>query len=120
MIIPNTSYKGNSQLKKHEVEQEYTKEEIEEFIKCANDITYFAQNYVKIVHPDRGLIPFDLYPFQEKMLEHLNENRNSILLASRQVGKCFFQENQIIIKNKVTQEVYEISIGDFFKMCSHS
>lgn len=116
----NVSYNGNNQLKKHEVASDYTQDEIIEFIKCSKDINYFAENYVKITHPDKGLIPLELYPFQKKMLNNLNDNRFNILLASRQCGKCFFYENQIVIRNKLTKETYEISIGDFFKMFRHT
>jgi hypothetical protein len=52
-----------------------------------NDPAYFARNYLKVVHLDKGLVNFDLYPYQEKMFNHFRENRFSIVLACRQSGK---------------------------------
>lgn len=52
-----------------------------------NDPAYFARTYVKVINLDRGLVPFDLYPYQEKMFDHFNNSRFSIVLACRQSGK---------------------------------
>lgn len=48
---------------------------------------YFAKKYCKIIHVDHGLVPFELYDYQEKMFEHFDSNRFSIVLACRQSGK---------------------------------
>jgi hypothetical protein len=52
-----------------------------------NDPAYFAKTYVKIISLDKGLVNFNLYPYQEKMFHHFNDNRFSIVLACRQSGK---------------------------------
>jgi hypothetical protein len=52
-----------------------------------DDPVYFAENYVKVISLDKGLVPFHLYPYQENMFEHFNTNRFSIVLACRQSGK---------------------------------
>jgi len=83
----NTSYLGNANVKRDGVEQEWTREEINEYAKCLKDPVYFARNYIKVISLDNGLVPFDLYPYQEKMFNHFNENRFSIVLACRQSGK---------------------------------
>lgn len=58
----------------------------EEYKKCLLDPMYFMKKYVKIQHQTRGIIPFELYPFQEKTLqEFINHDRN-IVLKSRQMG----------------------------------
>ena len=80
-------YNGNPLVKRDGVEQSFTKEELEEYIRCMNDPAYFARKYVKVISLDRGLVPFDLYPYQERMFSHFNENRFSIVLACRQSGK---------------------------------
>jgi len=51
------------------------------------DPAYFAKNYAKIISLDKGLVPFELYPYQEKMFDSFNDNRFSIVLACRQSGK---------------------------------
>jgi hypothetical protein len=52
-----------------------------------NDPSYFANKYIKIINLDDGLVPFELYPYQEDMFNHFNDNRFSIVLACRQSGK---------------------------------
>jgi len=61
-----------------------------EYIKCASDPAHFMKKYVKIQHPQRGTIPFYLYPFQEATLKLLQrnqtDNKYSIINKSRQLG----------------------------------
>ena len=78
---------GNPNVKRDGVQQEYTKKELQEYAKCMKDPSYFAKNYCKIIHLDRGLVNFELYPYQQKMFNHFMENRFSIVLACRQSGK---------------------------------
>ena len=58
----------------------------EEYKKCLLDPIYFMKKYVKIQHPIRGTINFDLYPFQEETLQSLINNDFNIILKSRQMG----------------------------------
>lgn len=80
-------YLGNDRLKRVGVELSYTEEQIKELIKCSEDPVYFIKNYVKIVNVDRGLIPFEMWPFQEDMVRTFHENRFCIAKMPRQVGK---------------------------------
>ena len=80
-------YLGNPNLKKANVAVEFTEEQIQEFIHCKNNPVYFAKNYVKIVSLDEGLVPFDMYPFQERMIERFHDNRFNICKMPRQTGK---------------------------------
>jgi hypothetical protein len=80
-------YLGNPNVKRDGVEQEWSVDEIREYKKCMEDPVYFAEKYVKVVSLDKGLVPFELYPYQKKMFQHFNENRFSIVLACRQSGK---------------------------------
>jgi hypothetical protein len=81
------AYLSNPNLKKANVSVEFTEEQIQEFITCKNDPVYFAKNYVKIVSLDEGLVPFDMYPFQERMIERFHDNRFNICKMPRQTGK---------------------------------
>jgi len=81
------SYLGNNLLKGLGVSHKFTKKEIEEYIKCANDPIHFLESYVKIVHVDEGLVNFKMYDYQKKLVEAINENRNVIVKTGRQVGK---------------------------------
>ena len=80
-------YLGNINVKADGVQQEWTEHEVREYAKCMKDPAYFARNYVKIISLDKGLVNFNLYPYQEKMFDHFNGNRFSIVLACRQSGK---------------------------------
>ena len=80
-------YLGNPLLKKANTPIEFTEEQIIEFLKCKEDPVYFAKNYIKIVSLDHGLVPFDMYPFQEKLIQNFHENRFNICKMPRQTGK---------------------------------
>jgi len=83
----DNSYLGNNLLKGLNVPHKFTKKEVAEYIKCKDDVVYFLENYVNVVHVDRGLIPFKMYKFQRKLIEAITENRNVIVKSGRQVGK---------------------------------
>src|SRR6056300_644348 len=87
MINEKESYLGNISVKRDGVVQEWTKEQIIEYQKCMQSPAYFARTYCKIISLDKGLVPFELYPYQENMFGHFNEYRFSIVLACRQSGK---------------------------------
>ena len=81
------NYLGNPNLKKANVAQEWTKEEVEEYTKCMKDPLYFIQTYIKIISLDEGLIPFKLYDFQKEMVGTFHNNRFTICKLPRQSGK---------------------------------
>ena len=95
-VQTNDSYLGNPNVKRDGVEHNFTEKELQEYIKCMNDPAYFAHTYLKVVHLDKGLVNFDLYPYQEKMFDHFNENRFSIVLACRQSGKSISSVGYIL------------------------
>jgi hypothetical protein len=80
-------YLGNPNLKKANTPHEFTEEQVIEFIRCKNDPVYFARNYIKIVSLDYGLVNFDMYPFQEKLIQNFHDNRFNICKMPRQTGK---------------------------------
>lgn len=110
------TYLGNINLKRSNVTVEYTAHEIQEFIKCSRDPIYFAENYVQIVHVDRGLIPFVPYDYQKDIIDLSIKERFVICKMPRQVGKTttvvgiilwhiLFMENYSIavLANKLSQ-----------------
>ena len=80
-------YLGNPNLKKANVSQEFSQEQILEFYACRNDPIYFAEKYVKIVSLDEGLTPFKPYHFQKKLIKNFHDNRFNICKIPRQTGK---------------------------------
>ena len=83
----NQSYLGNPNVKRDGVLQQWTPELLREYKKCMEDPIYFARNYVKVIALDKGLVKFDLYPYQEQMFNHFQEHRFNVILACRQSGK---------------------------------
>ena len=85
--MADATYLGNPNLKRANVQQSWTKKQLQEYAKCMEDPLYFIQNYVKIVSLDEGLIPFKMYPFQKEMVGTFHNNRFTICKLPRQSGK---------------------------------
>ena len=81
------TYLGNPNLKRANVQQEWTEEQVKEYARCMQDPLYFIQTYVQIVSLDEGLIPFKMYPFQKEMVGTFHKNRFTICKLPRQSGK---------------------------------
>lgn len=80
-------YLGNNLLKRIGQEQNWTPEQMTEMAKCMMDPIYFAENYIKIVHVDRGLIPLKMYDYQKEIALNIFNNRRVAVLTARQAGK---------------------------------
>lgn len=91
-----STYRQNVLLKKEGVKIQFEDWQVEEYIKCANDPIYFIQNYVKIVHVDRGVVPFEMWDFQRDMVDTFHNNRFSIVRCPRQVGKTVSSVSYIL------------------------
>ena len=87
MAASNDVYLGNPNLKKAGTPIQFTKKQIDEWIKCKNDPIYFAMNYIQIISLDEGLVPFKMYDFQKDILRDFHENRFNIAKLPRQTGK---------------------------------
>ena len=83
----NDVYLGNPNLKKAGTPIQFSKKQIDEWIKCKNDPIYFATNYIKIISLDEGLVPFSMYDFQKEILNDFHNNRFNIAKLPRQTGK---------------------------------
>jgi hypothetical protein len=80
-------YNGNVNLKRKGIDIEFTQDMVGEFIKCAQNPTYFSEKYIQIVHVDRGLIPIKLYDYQKEIVDKITNNRRVAVVTSRQAGK---------------------------------
>ena len=80
-------YLGNPNLKSVGLPVEWTEESIKEYQKCMEDPRHFIEKYVKVVHVDKGLIEFDMYPYQKKMIDSFVNDRFVICKMPRQSGK---------------------------------
>ncbi len=80
-------YLNNPNLKKANVNVPFTKEQVEEYVKCSKDPVYFIETHVRIINIDEGLIPFKPYDYQKKMISCFKDSRFSICKLPRQSGK---------------------------------
>jgi hypothetical protein len=80
-------YLGNPNLKEAGVKIDFTEEQIREYVRCSQDPIYFIKKYVKVVSLDKGLVPFELYDYQEDMINKMHNNRYLIAKLPRQSGK---------------------------------
>ena len=87
-----------------------------ELEKCANDIHYFMDNYVKIKTP-KGVDYPDLRYYQLEFLNCIiqDENESIVGLLPRQSGKCAEKNTNITIRNKKTGIIETITMEEFHK-----
>lgn len=88
-------YNGNPLLKKTNQSIEWTQEMVSEWVKCSNDPVYFIEKYMKIINVDKGLISFELYPYQREMICAFQEHRFNIITTARQAGKALPLDTKI-------------------------
>lgn len=88
---------------------------IKQIAKAKRDICWWAENFFRIVSLDQGLINIKLYDRQRDLLNHIVNNDKSIVLASRQVGKCSYSGESVKLRNKTTGEIVEMTIGELYE-----
>lgn len=113
-------HKNNENIKAYGVTIPYTQEQLDEIEKCATDIIYFVENYVKIVTLDNGIQLFDLHDYQREWIKTCNENRFVMGKWSRQSGKCISPHATIRVRNKETGEEMTIEAEEFFNKVESS
>jgi hypothetical protein len=111
----SSGYLGNTNLKRIAEQIEFAPENLQEYVKCMKDPIYFAKQYIKIVHVDRGFIPLDMYDYQKEIVEKIINNRRLAVLTARQSGKCVCINTPIKLRNKKTGEMVETTIGEFYE-----
>jgi hypothetical protein len=111
--LGSSHYMGNENLPRKGATFTWTEEMLAEVRSCADSILRFAQEHFYITVLDQGKEKIKLFEFQQKILQMLKDNRFSVILASRQMGKstvvaiyalwtACFQDNKkiVIIANK--------------------
>lgn len=83
----NQGYRNNPKLKPPGIQLNYTEEQLKEYVKCSNDPVYFCKKYVKVKTLDKGVMPFELYDYQQKFVNAIHNNRFTISKWPRQSGK---------------------------------
>ena len=86
-LLDRIQFKNNANLRPLKADIPYTLEQALEIEKCKNDPIYFIKNYIKVVHPDRGMVLMGLYDYQERMVRAYHDNKRVLFLTARQQGK---------------------------------
>jgi hypothetical protein len=102
-------YLGNPRLKKANVKVEYTEEQIKELARCSKDILYFCNKYMKIVNVDEGLMNFETYDFQDKIIKSVQGNRFTICKMPRQSGKTTVM-TALILHFALFNEAFNVAV----------
>lgn len=92
---------ANPYIKRANATDEFEPWQLLELEKCANDPIYFIKNYVKIQHPTQGTVLFDLFDYQEEFIYAIHNNKDTLALMSRQLGKT------------TTAAIYILWLGSF-------
>ena len=120
-IKKSTGYNGNPNLTKSGTRHEWTPDILRELNRCREDPVYFARKYFKIINVDDGLVPLDLYEFQEDAIKlYAAGNRKIILNTSRQIGKCVSLNTILKLRKSSTGEEYDISCREFMRLILES
>lgn len=98
----------------------YTLAQQQEVLKCMNDPLYFIRTYVRIQHPMKGAVPFVPFDYQIKLIDAFANNRFSVALCGRQLGKTttaaafllwkaiFFPDSTILVVGNILAAAQEI------------
>lgn len=105
-------FDNKSGIRKANIKFASTQKEINEFTKCKMDIHYFANNYCQIKREDGTIGPMKLRDYQKDIID-LFQNKRSILMASRQTGKCnTFSIKVLAMNSDGVEEI--ISVGQLY------
>lgn len=84
-----------------------TEEDVLDLIRCVDDPLFFCENFVKVQHPLKGMLPFEPYDFQKRMIEAFKDNRFNIALTGRQLGKSVTSKTNML-RNGVKTEIHKL------------
>lgn len=116
MAIPNTFEVTKQPHKK----TRYTPEQMYEFHMCMQNPVYFMRKFIKVKHATKGQVPFDLYDYQEEMIDSYMNYNKVVTLTGRQLGKTettvafllwyamFIPDSTILIAANVYKQALEI------------
>ena len=100
-------------VRKAKLQFAMTKKELDEYTKCKLNIHYFAEKYCKIKREDGTIGPMVLRGYQKDIIDLFSNNNYSILMASRQTGKCLTFTSVVKLKDEYGNE-YGITVGELY------
>jgi hypothetical protein len=96
-------------------QHDWTPEMKKELLASKKDLMHFALNHVKVQTVDKGVTTLDFRPYQERMFKAMTDENRLIVLSPRQTGKCEIFDTKIRLRHKITGEIIEMKVGDFFE-----
>lgn len=112
--------KSDTNLRKGNLNFQYTDEETLEILRCKNDVLYFAEKYVQLMTP-KGKQLIKLRNYQKRLLKLMQDNRWICLLQSRQSAKCITYTTNISVRRIGFMFPEYITIGEFYyRLLSHT
>jgi len=106
-------FKNNPGIRRPGLKFAMTEEEIREYVRCKLSVYYFAEHYCKIKLEDGSIGQMKLREYQKDIIKLYTENRYSILMASRQSGKCLIFNTLANLKDE-NGYIFKISIGELY------
>lgn len=106
-------FKNNNGIRRPGIKFSMTQEELEEYIKCKLSVYYFAEHYCKIKLEDGSIGQMKLRDYQKDIIRLYTENRYSILMASRQSGKCLIFNTLVNLKDD-QGNVFKMNLGKLY------
>jgi hypothetical protein len=87
MAKPTMSMSDLDVVKKAHLKTDWNETKLQELLLCGDDPLYFMESFMRIQHPIRGALPFRAYDYQKRMLHAMHNNRFTIQMTGRQLGK---------------------------------
>jgi hypothetical protein len=106
-------FNSNDGVRRKGIKFAMTQDEIEEYIRCKLSVYYFAEHYCKIKLEDGSIGQMTLRDYQKDIIKLYTENRYSILMASRQIGKCLTFNALLNIKDE-NGNLFKINLGKLY------
>lgn len=106
-------FMGKEGVRRKGVKFSMTQEEAMEYIKCKLSVYYFAEHFCKIKLEDGTVGQMKLRDYQKDIIKLYTENKYSILMASRQIGKCL-TFNTLLKMRDEKNNFHDISIGNLY------
>jgi hypothetical protein len=107
-------FNNQSGVRKAGIKFSMTPDEIVEYAKCKLSVQYFAENFCQIKREDGSIGKMKLRDYQKDIIDLYTKHSRSILMSSRQSGKCLLSSSYV--KININNIEYEMTIGELYYM----
>jgi hypothetical protein len=108
------NYDSKGRVLKPNTQHEWTNDMVTEYARCARSVKYFATHHCKVVTVLGGIVPLELREYQMNILTMIDNNQRNVINQGRQSGKCVYCDTVAKFRNKITGEIVEVTLKDFF------